>query len=177
MTAALLSVALAVSVSVPDLGGKPVQVLPSPAKRGVVVFFVVTGCPIANGYVPEMNRIAKAYEPKGWKFNVVYVDSFYSPEGLRKHYKEFGYIFPALNDSSRTLVKLAGATKTPEAAVFSSSGTLLYDGRIDDRYYALGKQRPQAQVHDLRNALDAIQAGKPVPHRHTEVIGCYMPMD
>lgn len=177
MIAALVGMAFTANVRVPDLAGKPVQVLPSSAKRGVVAFFVVTGCPIANSYVPEMNRIAKAYGPKGWQFDVVYVDSLYSPGSLLKHYKDFGYVFPALFDSSRVLAKLAKATKTPEAAVFSSNGTLLYDGRIDDRYYELGKQRPQPRVHDLRDALDAIQAGKPVPHPRTEVIGCYMPID
>jgi hypothetical protein len=53
----------------------------------------------------------------------------------------------------------------------------LYDGRIDDRYYALGKQRPAARVHDLRDTLTAVMAGKRVSKKRTEVVGCFMPID
>ena len=46
---------------------------------------------------------------------------------------------------------------------------------LDNRYIALGKSRPAATVHDLREALDAIVAGKPVAHPRTEAVGCYIP--
>jgi hypothetical protein len=177
MLAALVSLMVPVDVKIPDLSGNSVQVLPSRSKHGLVAFFVITGCPIANGYAPEMSRIAKEFAPKGWDFRLVYVDSFTSPQSLIKHHREFGFSFPALYDGSRRLVGLAGATKTPEAAVFASDGTLLYDGRIDDRYYALGKQRPAARVHDLRDTLRAVMAGKPVAKKRTDVVGCYMPID
>ena len=60
------------------------------------------------------------------------------------------------------LVQLSGASVTPQAAVLSPDGTVLYLGRIDNRVEDFGKQRPQATVPDLRNALDALLAGKPV---------------
>lgn len=174
----LLSLLLPVEESrVPDLQGKQVQVFPAKAKEGVVVFFVITGCPIANGYVPEMNRIAKEYGPKGFDFRLAYVDSFYSPQSLRRHYADYKYSFPALNDSGRALVRLAQATRTPEASVFSPSGTLLYSGRIDDLYVDLGRKRSKPTVRDLRRSLDAILAGKPVPVKRTTVVGCVMPVD
>jgi hypothetical protein len=177
MLVAFASLLVPADVKIPDLAGKPVQVLPSRAKHGLVAFFVITGCPIANAYAPEMSRIAKEFGPKGWDFRLVYVDSFTSSQALVKHHQDFKYSFPGIFDSSRQLVKMAGATKTPEAAVFAKDGTLLYDGRIDDRYYALGKQRPEARVRDLRNALTAVTAGKPVAKKRTEVVGCFMPMD
>src|SRR5579862_180358 len=42
----------------PDLQGRPIQVLPNSARKGIVVFFVLSGCPNAQAYAPEMNRIA-----------------------------------------------------------------------------------------------------------------------
>jgi hypothetical protein len=72
---------------------------------------------------------------------------------------------------------MAGATRTPESAVFTPEGKLLYDGRIDDLYASLGRKRPKPTVRDLRRTLDAIAKGKPVPVKHTEVVGCVMPMD
>ena len=161
-------------ITLPDLRGKSVEILPSNAKKGVVVFFVLSGCPNANTYVPEMNLIAKQYGPKGWKFYLIYTDTSTSVRDLIKSAKDFNYFFPALHGQGR-LMALAHAAKSPDAAVFSSGGDLLYNGRIDDRFYALGKSRFAPKVRDLRLALDAIDHGKPVLHPTTDVIGCYIP--
>lgn len=160
----------------PDLTGKAVQILPSTASKGVVVFFVLAGCPNAQAYVPEMNRIANLYGPKGWKFYLAYADTFFNRHDLAKSAKQYGYTFPVVLGHGK-LVARAQATKSPEAAVFSPSGNLLYHGRIDDRFYALGKYRLEAKTHDLRNTLVAIEAGKPAPHASTEVVGCFLPHD
>ncbi|HWA82110.1 MAG TPA: hypothetical protein VG820_01650, partial [Fimbriimonadaceae bacterium] len=143
---------------------------------GVVAFFVLAGCPNAQAYAPEMNRIAKKYGPKGWRFYLAYADSFYSIDALRKSSEDFGYVFPSILGQGEILTR-AQATISPEAAVFSSSGVLLYNGRIDDRFYALGKSRLEPQVRDLRLTLDAIDAGKPAPRAHTEAVGCILPKD
>jgi hypothetical protein len=70
------------------------------------------------------------------------------------------------------LVRLTGATTTPQAAVVTSEGKLLYLGRVDNRVEDFGKQRPSATVFDLRDALDATLSGKPVAHPSTKSIGC-----
>jgi hypothetical protein len=61
---------------------------------------------------------------------------------------------------------------TPEVAVLSPTGELLYLGRIDDRYNPQGKRRPEPTVRDLQLALDAVLAGKPVPTPRTKAFGC-----
>ncbi len=70
-------------------------------------------------------------------------------------------------------MKQTGVTVTPEVAVMSADQKLLYRGRIDDRYVEFGKDRPEPTVRDLERALDAILAGKPVPVRETQAVGCY----
>ncbi len=49
--------------------------------------------------------------------------------------------------------------------MFPRAGSLreVYRGRIDDRYFALGRERPQAMHHDLEEAIRAVLADKPVP--------------
>ena len=64
---------------------------------------------------------------------------------------------------------------SPEVAVFSPANVLLYRGRIDDRLITLGKQRVSPKRRDLREALDAIVAGKPVLVPVTKAFGCYLP--
>ena len=95
---------------------------------------------------------------------------------VRKHLKEFGYSgTPAILDSNRKLVRAAGATVTPEAAVIGPSGQVLYRGRIDNVYASLGKRRPEATEMDLRKALEETLSGKPVSTPVTKAIGCYIP--
>ena len=95
---------------------------------------------------------------------------------VKKHVQDFGYSsLPAILDSSQKLVIAAGATITPQAAIIGPSGQVLYRGRIDNVYAALGKRRPEATEHDLRKALDEILSGKPVSTSQTQAIGCYIP--
>src|ERR1700721_2258318 len=64
----------------------------------VVLFFITTDCPISNGYVPEMNRIAKEYASRGVRFYGVMTDTSVPVADVRKHVKDFGYVFPVLLD-------------------------------------------------------------------------------
>jgi peroxiredoxin len=140
--------------------------------RAVVIFFTTTDCPLSNSYVPEMNRIRAEYGKRGIAFYAVQTDTTIPDAEVRRHATEFGFKFPVLLDPKQTLVRLAGATATPEAAVLSNEGAVLYLGRIDNRVVDFDKRRPAATESDLKNALDAVLAGKPVDHPRTDVIGC-----
>ena len=96
-------------------------------------------------------------------------------DNLRAYAKDYAYRFPLLLDPELKLASFSGATTMPEAAVLSPAGGVLYLGRIDDRYVDFGKQRPHATELDLRNTLDAILAGKPVPAARTRALGCAIP--
>jgi peroxiredoxin len=141
-------------------------------QRAIVIFFVFTDCPISNGYVPEMNRIAKDYAERGVRTYAVIADLDKSTAEIQKHAKEFEYDFPVLIDPKQQLVRLAGATVSPEAAVLSAQGNLLYLGRIDDRAPDIATRRTQIKERDLRLALDAVIAGRPVARARTTAVGC-----
>jgi len=142
------------------------------AARAVVLFFATTDCPLSNGYVPEMNRIQRAYSPRGVAFYAVQGDATVARAEVLKHVKEFGYAFPYVFDPDESLATFTGATTVPEVAVLSPQGALLYLGRIDNRQEDFGKQRPQATEPDLRDALDAVLSGKPVARPRTKTLGC-----
>jgi len=142
------------------------------AKRAVVLLFVSTDCPLSNNYVPEFNRIAQTYSPRGVAFYAVQGDATVALSEVKKHVQEFGYTFPYLIDPQESLASFTGATTTPEAAVLAPNGELLYLGRIDNRLEDFGKQRVKITEFELRDALDAVLSGKPVPHPRTRAIGC-----
>lgn len=141
-------------------------------KRAIVLLFVTTDCPLSNGYVPEFNRLARAYTNQGIAFYAVQADSTIPIEDVRNHVREFAYEFAYLLDPQQLLAAFTGATTIPEAAVLSAEGRLEYLGRIDNRLEDYGRARVLVTEHDLRDALDAMLAGKPVPHPRTNAVGC-----
>ena len=167
----------ATSIVVKDLAGATVPPLADSGQKATVFFFVMHECPVANGYAPEIIRITSEYATKGVRCFVVYVEGDLTPEKARQHARDYGYKSGALLDPQHLLVKAAGATISPEVAVFSTSGEVLYRGRIDDRVADFGKRRVEPTRRDLRLALDAILAGKPVQARLAKAIGCYIPED
>lgn len=140
--------------------------------RAILLFFVTTDCPVANSYVPEMNRLHDAYAPRGVRVFAVQSDTTIGDPEVARYARDFHYGFPMLLDPRQALVRLANATITPQAAVLSPEGRVLYLGRIDNRVADFGKQRFQATEQDLREALDEVLAGKPVAHPYTKSIGC-----
>jgi peroxiredoxin len=142
------------------------------AKRAVVFFFVTTDCPLSNLYVPEMNRIAQKYTPREVAFYAVQGDATIAADVVKKHAKEFGFEFPYLFDPQESLATFTRADTTPEVAVVTPHGGVRYLGRIDNLVEDFGKQRRQATEFDLRDALDAVLAGKEVSRPRTPAIGC-----
>lgn len=140
--------------------------------KAVLLFFVTTDCPVANSYVPEMNRIHDSYASRGVQVFAVQSDVTIPDGDVVRYARDYHYGFPLLLDPHQVLVKLANATITPQAAVLSPEGRVLYLGRIDNRVADFGKQRYQATEQDLREALDAVLAGRPVAHPFTKSIGC-----
>ena len=142
--------------------------------KATVLIFLTHDCPIANGFAPEISRIRADYAEKKVAFLLVHVDPQLTPPAARQHAKEFGHDCPVVLDRDHALVKRAGATVTPEAVVLRPDGAIAYRGRIDDRYVDFGKLRPAPTQRDLRAALDAVLAGKPVPNATTKAIGCFI---
>ena len=163
-------------LEIKDIQGTAHQ-LPGTSARATVFFFITSDCPISNRYAPEINRISADYAAKNIDFYLVHSDPDLTASAARQHAKEFGYRCPVLLDRAHALAKKTGATVTPEVAVLSPGGELLYRGRIDDWYANYGKFRREPTKRDLRLALDAILEGQPVSNPRTKSIGCFIPLD
>jgi hypothetical protein len=161
--------------SLRDLDGIDHHPFDSPDVKAVVLVFVLPDCPIANGYTPEINALAAKNASRGVRFYLVQVDPDLTVAQARQHEREFGYTFPVVLDAQHDLVRRSGVTRVPEAAVFTPDGQRRYRGRIDDQYAALGKRRLQSTSHDLRDALDAVLAHRPIANPITEAVGCSIP--
>ncbi len=156
-----------------DLAGKPLDPLKASNGKITVLIFVRTDCPISNRYAPLLQRLHNSFSAKA-KFWLVYPDKKVAASEIAAHQKQFHSSISALRDPDHSLVKLARATITPEAAVFDTQGRLLYLGRIDNWYEDAGRSRPAATSHELQSVLEATIAGKPAPIATAPAVGCYI---
>jgi len=157
-----------------DVYGADHRPLAAAGQRATVFFFVLAECPIANAYAPEINRIVTDYAAQGVRSYLVYVEDDLTAAAARQHAQEHEFMLPALLDPRHQLVEFARVTVSPEVAVLAPDNTVLYRGRIDDRAAGFGQRRVTPSKRDLRLALDAILAGKPVATPVTKAVGCYI---
>lgn len=164
------------AVLIQTLDGTTIDALQPPAgAKAIVYIFTSVDCPISNRYAPELQRLERGFGPKGVVFRLIYPGRADSDAAIREHVNAFAYegVVEPLRDAGFVLVKHVGATITPEAAVVVN-GTVVYRGRIDDRYVSLGVERPAPTAHDLADALTAVLAGRPVAHATLPAVGCFI---
>ena len=169
------SSASAAAVTVRALDGT--EVLPLAPAEGVeatVLLFVMTDCPISNRYAPEVRRIHDEFAG-AVRFWLVYVDAQRPVNELREHRVSFGYPFGAVRDVDGVLVARAGASVTPEVAVFDAGQRMIYRGRIDDRFVSFGVARRAPRTRDLHERLTRLAAGETLAFSETRAVGCYIP--
>lgn len=159
-------------VTLRDATGAAVAPLSNCGQKATVLFFLTTECSIGNGYAPEIARIVEDYRKAGVICYAVYAHE--PAAAVARHGREFKLPLTALLDPGLVLARRTGATVTPEACVLSPAGGVLYRGRIDDRAVKIGAVRSEPRVRDLRQALDAVVQGQPVPVKTTKAIGCYI---
>jgi len=157
-----------------DLSGRPVDPFHRTSGKVVVLVFVRTDCPIVNRYAPTIQEISRKYKDAA-TFYLVYPVRTETPAQINRHLKEYGYALGALRDPNYELVKRAQTRVTPEAAVFSTDGKLLYHGRINDWYAEFGRARREPTTQELVDALNAATAGKPAANAEMPAVGCFLP--
>jgi peroxiredoxin len=165
----------AADFTLPDTAGKP-WALHDQKARAVVVAFLATECPMSNGYLPALNKVAKDYAEKGVVV-VGVVPGDDSAAAVRKHAEEYKVPFPVLRDEAGRAVAAVGAKVTPEVFVLDAKHEVRYRGRIDDGYSARMKPNAVVTRHDLVAALDEVLAGKPVSVPETKAFGCPITID
>jgi hypothetical protein len=163
------------SFELTDIDGKVHRPFESPETKAAVLVFISTDCPVANYYQPTLRKLNEAYAAKGVELFLVHANPALTAELAREHARQFSIAAPVVLDPRHALARRVGATKTPQAAVITRTGEVAYLGRIDDTYLGYGKKRTAPATHDLKDALDAVLAGKPVAVSRTDSVGCFIP--
>ena len=157
-----------------DTNGKTVSLSDFKSSPALLVLFICNHCPYVKHIRAGLAQLARDYVPKGVAIVAIssndaahYPDD--SPARMKEEVKSAGYIFPYLYDETQAVAKAYRAACTPDIYLFDKGQKLVYRGQLDD-------SRPNSGVpvtgKDLRAALDAVLAGKPVPPHQKASVGC-----
>jgi thiol-disulfide isomerase/thioredoxin len=156
-----------------DSEGKTHQLGLKSGSKTVVFVFLGPECPISQRYVPELNRIAALYKTNAVEFYGVVSGRSMTPAKAAAFAKEYAISFPVLVDNELALARWLRPTHVPEAYVLKPDGDLMYHGRIDNGYEAVGRPRTVITHRELRDAIPAVLAGKSPPRIFAPPVGCY----
>ena len=144
--------------------------IPDQSAPATVVIFIAHDCPISCALLPEVDRIRKEYP--SIPFCVVYAEPGLTDAAARQHAKEYAIGSTCITANWKALVKWSDARVTPESVVVTKSGTVAYEGRINNKFTGLGVYRSAPTSNELRDALSAITHGQTVRVSKTTPIGC-----
>ena len=139
---------------------------------GSVCVFMDTGCPIARYHTRTLRILHEEYSNKGIRFTAVFPAANTTQETIEAYAKKYKFPLKVVLDPGQTRARTLKATIVPEVFVFDRKQKLIYRGRIDDHFAAVGKRRPLTRTHDLADVLRALIAGEQLKTRQTKPIGC-----
>ncbi len=137
-----------------------------------VLLFFDPECPICQKYTKTIKQIDSIYKEK------MSIYLLYPYKKLDKHLWEafknkYKFDYDIFLDRKRVFARKTQAKITPEVLLLDKNLLILYRGAIDNWYYDLGKNRPQASENYLIQAIDAALQGKEISLKQTKAIGCF----
>lgn len=168
--------------NLPGTDGKNYSLKDFASSKILLIIFTCNHCPTAQAYESRIKQLVTDYKSKGVAVVAIspndplsvrldelgYTDLSDSFEEMKIRAKDIQINYPYLYDGENSQLSMKyGPQATPHAFIFDEKRLLRYTGRIDD-----GEKPGTAKTHDVRNALDALVAGKPVPVEKTKTFGC-----
>ena len=143
-----------------------------PGTKGIVIFIQGNGCPLVQKRVPALARLQKEFQKQGILFCMLNANPQDERGEIAEEAAEFGIGMPVLKDDSQAVAQMLGLERTAEAfLVRAKDKQVIYRGGIDDRM-TYQKEKPQAENHYLRLAIESLLAGREIATPITEAPGC-----
>ncbi len=157
-----------------NVDGRTVSLADAAGPKGTVVMFICNHCPFVKHVADQLAALGRDVMPLGIGIvaissNDVSTHPADSPEQMVHEAEDRGYPFPYLYDESQEVAKDYHAACTPDFFLFDASRKLVYRGQLD-------ASRPGNEIPvtgaDLRAAIDAVLAGRPVAAEQRPSLGC-----
>ena len=156
-----------------NVDGKMLSIADAAGKSGTLVVFTCNHCPFAKAWEERIVELGNSYAGKG--IGVVLINAndptMHADDGfdeMQARAKSRAMKIPYVVDDTSAVARAFGASVTPEAFLFDKAGKLAYHGTIDDN-----RQEPdKVTARYLKDALDAVVAGKKPAVPDTKGLGC-----
>lgn len=140
-----------------------------------VHYVMLMECKISIAMTPHIQSIFEKYE-SSHQFNFIchFPESYVAEESNLEQWKqEYGLSVECRVDSLDQQIIHLGGSRAPQAIVVNElTSEIVYSGRINNLFAALGKRRPQVTDHTLDKALQQIINEEQVIPSTSEIIGC-----
>ena len=163
-----------IGVRVTDVKGHHHRIGVSTGKvRAAALVFLDTACPVATRYIPALNELHDDAQARGVSLYGVLSNPDIGWRESADFVDDFGVEFPVIVDSAGDLTLRLGSRVTSESFVISTANQIVYRGRIDDRFAAVGRLRTRITSHDLRDVIENVARGGRTEPYETEAVGCF----
>ena len=158
----------------PDVvSGKTISLETFTGRSALLVMFICRHCPYVQHIKQELAKLGRDYGPRAGIVAISSNDAGTHPDDAPARLKamaaEEGLTFPFLYDETQAVAKAYTAACTPDFFLFDRDRRLAYRGQLDESRPGNGKP---VTGRDLRTALEAVLAGRPVTGNQQPSIGC-----
>ncbi|MDA8695312.1 redoxin domain-containing protein [Flavobacteriales bacterium] len=143
--------------------------LSSPVLR--VILFLAPLCPICQNMSYDLRQLEAEFENAPVEFLGVFPNASTRQDQIDVFRETYGLKMPFVTDDEGWAKQL-DARWTPEVFVLDAQDSILYRGRINDRYFAPGRRRNKTRNRDLQNAISDVLRGEAVRVPRTDAVGC-----
>jgi peroxiredoxin len=155
----------------PDTDGRSWRLHDGTAPATVLVF-TCNHCPYALAWHDRVMQVGRDYAPRGVRFLAINPnDSERYPrdsyEAMKQRVASEQWSMPYLHDATQEVARAYGAKTTPDVFVLDGAGRVVYRGAPDGDY-----DDPGQNAAWLREALDALLAGRDPERQETRPVGC-----
>jgi len=160
--------------SLPNVDGRILGLDDVVGERGTVVMFICNHCPFVKHVADQLAQLGRDYAPLGIGFAAISANDVSghpadSPEQMIHEAEARGYPFAYLYDETQDVARDYRAACTPDFFAFDAGRRLAYRGQLDGSRPGNGDAVTGA---DLRDALDALVAGKRPTEEQRPSLGC-----
>lgn len=140
-----------------------------------VYFFLGEECLISQYYTLTIRNLWQYYADERVTFVGLFPNPSSSPDKMASFKAKYQLSFQLLLDEQQQKMNTFGVQVTPEVVVYNKSKErILYQGRIDNTYFRVGKRRSVTTTSELEDVLKAIHSGSPIAVQTTQPVGCFI---
>jgi peroxiredoxin len=145
---------------------------PADDAPATVIVFTCNHCPYALAWHDRIADAARDYAAQGVRFMAINPNDAEryprdSYEAMRQRVAAEDWPMPYLHDATQEVARAFGAQTTPDLFVLDAENRLRYRGSPDGDY-----EDPGLRAQWLRDALDALLAGRAPARPETRPVGC-----